>query len=141
MRGPVSAAPKPHDPAAGPKESDADVEPGNDAPFAYEDETSETRVVGTVATVPSAHLRGEITLSRFQPGVVWVTIARLSLRPTESNEMRQQLAGLLLPIAELDALDVLVRGMIAHARRDAVVPTAPSAAPPHPTQLSPDSHR
>jgi hypothetical protein len=137
----VSAGPEPHDPTVGPKESDADARSDNHASFVYEDETSETHAVGTVALIPSAHLRGEIALSHFEPGVVWVTIARRSLRLTESSEMRQQLAGLLLPIAELNALDVLVRGLIAHARRDAIVPTAASGPPPHPTQLSPNSHR
>lgn len=92
--------------------------------YFYDPEISDARVVGTVALRPTGYWWGELTASRFEHGVSRVTIRRFGTHLRPPIEVDEQRVELIVPLAELDAFEMLVRGLIAHARRDAGIQTA-----------------
>ena len=87
---------------------------------AYEPESSERRALGSIPVSPDAHWNATLTVP-MTGGVAFVDLERRGELPAgyRGGEERAQLA---LPEGEVDALVALLSGVVAHARRDGVLP-------------------
>lgn len=88
----------------------------------YEPESSERRALGSVSISADAHWTATLTVP-MAGGVAFVDLERRGALPRgyRGGEERAQLA---LPVGEVDALVALLSGVVAHARRDGVLPSS-----------------
>jgi hypothetical protein len=82
---------------------------------------------------PAAQWEGTITVPTPGADVVFIQVERQGPLP-DGYLGSQETIDLSLPVGEIDALLALLAGIVAHARRDGVLPPAPPAPPPSPPE-------
>ena len=86
----------------------------------YEDEGSERRALGSVSVAEDARWSGTLTVPTPRRGVMFVHFEREGILPAGYRGGEER-AFFSAPVDEADALLTLLSGLVAQARRDAVL--------------------
>jgi hypothetical protein len=93
--------------------------PGVDTSDGYEPEHSERQVTGSVELGPATRWYATLAVSMTGEQSSLVTIERTGPTPPGAPDVSD--VALVIPPGEADAVVVLLRGLVAHARRDGVL--------------------
>jgi hypothetical protein len=89
----------------------------------YEAEGSERRTLGSISVAPDARWAVTLTVPMPDGNVAFITVERQGPRPP-GYLGSEDAADFSVPIREMDALVALLIGVVAHARRDDVLPAS-----------------
>jgi hypothetical protein len=93
--------------------------PGVSGSFGYEPGHSERQVTGSVAVGPQGRWVATLAVPMTGDQSVLVTIEREGAAPAGAPAVQEVM--LVIPPDEVDAVVTLLRGLVAHARRDGVM--------------------